>query len=344
VGLVPYAQRAETLTHYELIKEWRRERQCQAKHCGKSHQEWFEVSKERAKEVLGDWAKFMDIAKPYDSRGFLKVWWMNFVKRTIKSGETVTAKKLLEHYELFLAEDATLVEESVDPGRALRIEEQEDDLWNTPKLEELEGPKKVSVHLDSLQIEQLASTEETLLFKGEASPEPISLTGISFPGPEKQPKSDSLIKSKPLPNSQFSFAAEPSFKGTSFPIIQSPFKFEPTPPKSQFSFTAESPFKGTPLPKIESPFKIEPPPKIQFFFPAELPPKGKTEGLFRTETLPRSQFSFTAELPFKMKPLPRTAESVKTELFHLCPQPYHHSNSSHHERPRFRLCQIRCLE
>jgi hypothetical protein len=318
VNLVPHAQRAETLTHYELIKEWRRERQCQAKHCGKSHQEWFEVSKERAKEVLCDWAKFMEIAEPYDSRGVLKARWKNLIKRTVKSGETVTAKKLLEHYELSLAEDTTLVEGSVDPGRALKIEEQEDDLWNTPKLEELEGPKKASVHLDSLRIEQPASTKETLLFKSEASPEPISLAGISLPGPKKQPKSDPLIKFKPLPKSQFSFTAESSFKGTPFSKIGNPFKTE-TLPRSQFSFTAESSFKGTPLPKIENPFKIEPPPRTQFFLPAELSPKGKTEGLFKTETLPRSQFSFTAELPFKMKPLPKTTESVKTELFHRTP-------------------------
>lgn len=106
-----------------------------------------------------------------------------------------------------MAEEPTLVEESVDPGRALKIEEQEDDLWNTPKLEELEGPKKASGHLDSLRIEQPASTKETLLFKSEASPEPISLAGISFPGPKKQPKNDSLIKFKPLPESQLSFSS-----------------------------------------------------------------------------------------------------------------------------------------
>jgi hypothetical protein len=35
VHSVPHAQRAETLTHYQLIREWRRERMC--KGCGKSH-------------------------------------------------------------------------------------------------------------------------------------------------------------------------------------------------------------------------------------------------------------------------------------------------------------------
>ena len=46
------AQRVETLTHFELIKEWRRERRCKAPHCLKSHQEWFQVSIKRASAIL----------------------------------------------------------------------------------------------------------------------------------------------------------------------------------------------------------------------------------------------------------------------------------------------------
>jgi T5orf172 domain len=205
---VPHAQRAETLTHYELIKEWRRERQCQAKHCRKSHQEWFEVSKERATEVLGDWAKFMEVAEPYDSEGFLKEQWGDFVEEIVKRGEIVTAKKLLEHYELSLDADTTLVEELVEPGRGLKTEEQEDTLLNTPKLEELEDSGKASIRADSLRIEQLASTKETQLARsGPSSPGPIPLPGSSFPGPKKQTKSDQVIKVKPLPESEFSISA-----------------------------------------------------------------------------------------------------------------------------------------
>ena len=48
---VPFAQRVETLAHYELIKEWRRERMCKARWCQKSHSEWFETSPERAAQV-----------------------------------------------------------------------------------------------------------------------------------------------------------------------------------------------------------------------------------------------------------------------------------------------------
>jgi hypothetical protein len=72
VHCVPHAQRVETLTHHELIKEWRRERMCKALWCQKSHQEWFEIGKERAAQVLGDWADFMGKAEPYDSEGSLK--------------------------------------------------------------------------------------------------------------------------------------------------------------------------------------------------------------------------------------------------------------------------------
>lgn len=70
---VPHAQRVETLTHHELIKEWRRERRCnKGLGCQIAHREWFEICKERAKQVLGDWAKFMTVAEPYDSNGYLK--------------------------------------------------------------------------------------------------------------------------------------------------------------------------------------------------------------------------------------------------------------------------------
>jgi len=98
VDLVPHAQRAETLVHYELIKERRWGRNCQA--CQRSHIEWFEVSIKRAREVVGDWAKFMKLAEPYDLEGFLKDQWHDFVTETDKRREPVTVKRLLEHYEL----------------------------------------------------------------------------------------------------------------------------------------------------------------------------------------------------------------------------------------------------
>jgi hypothetical protein len=93
---VPNAQRAETLTHYELWKEWRVERMCKAFSCQKSHREWFEIDEERAKQVLGDWVDFFKSARPYDSCGILKPEWVHAVKAMSKEGELVTAKRLLE--------------------------------------------------------------------------------------------------------------------------------------------------------------------------------------------------------------------------------------------------------
>jgi hypothetical protein len=68
---VPYAQPFETLSHFELTMEWRQERKGRAKGCTVSHREWFEVTKEKAEQVLGDWADFMTRAQPYNSDGLL---------------------------------------------------------------------------------------------------------------------------------------------------------------------------------------------------------------------------------------------------------------------------------
>ena len=72
------------------------------------------MSKERAEQVLGDWAEFMKVAEPYDSEGFLIDRWKDFVL-AMKSGETLTAKKLLEQYKLSLAKHTTLVGEWDSP-------------------------------------------------------------------------------------------------------------------------------------------------------------------------------------------------------------------------------------
>jgi len=342
---VPHAQRAETLAQYEMIKEWRRERQCKAKHCGKSHQEWFEVSRERAKEVLGDWAKFMKIAEPYHWDGLLKEYWTNFVIRTEQDGGAVTAKKLLEQYELSLAEVMTPVEESVTPkeaekafdidkilekfsslslakrtkvveevvelGDGLNTEEQEGDLWNTPKKEGLESPEMTSVPLRSLPIKQSASTKEVLL-RNEASPELISPAEISLPNVRKQPKNDPLIQFKAPPDFQFSFAAELPSTEKLVSKTGKPHIIEP-PAKTPFLFTVEPPIiKGSLSQKIENGLKFEPLPEPQLY-PAEPQPKSITEDVVGTETLPKPQFSFTSELPFIATPLPEPPVPVKPE-------------------------------
>ncbi|VUC31961.1 unnamed protein product [Clonostachys rosea] len=93
---IPYAQRAETLIHYELVAEWRAERRCRG--CGKSHREWFEINKERATRVVTDWAFFMISATIYDASGEIKTNWRDAIKKMGKMNEPITATKLLTHY------------------------------------------------------------------------------------------------------------------------------------------------------------------------------------------------------------------------------------------------------
>ncbi|KAF2464797.1 uncharacterized protein BDR25DRAFT_307089 [Lindgomyces ingoldianus] len=281
---VPHAQRVETLTHYELIKEWRRERMCKAEWCRKSHREWFEVSKERAKQVLSDWAKFAKVAKPYDANGCLKIEWKDFVKKTAKSGETVTATQLLAHYEMSLVEDTTLVEESAEPEPEPKIEEQEEGASSAPKLENIEDTKGAVARLDSLRTELwtelLTSAKDSQLYKSEALPAPVPLTSISSPRLKEQPKID-------------------------------PVKFEPLA-KPEFSFTTRS-SHGQPLPKFEDLFRFDSPPRTVLPATAKSSPEGMTKGVSKTEMLPRSEFTFTTESPLKTKRSPKTKEFLRTE-------------------------------
>lgn len=114
---VPYAQRVETLTHYELIKEWRREQSCKGclKNKGKSvrHQEWFEVSQERAIQILSAWVELFKKAHPYELSGSLKSDWRDVVDGMKKNNEAVTSRKLLEHYEATVAEESIRTKDAV---------------------------------------------------------------------------------------------------------------------------------------------------------------------------------------------------------------------------------------
>jgi hypothetical protein len=113
---VPYAQRVETLTHYELIKEWRREQPCKGcwikKHEQVRHQEWFEVSQERAIQVVSTWAELFKKSNPYERNGSLKTEWKNIVDAMKVSGGAITSKRLLEHYQATLAKDKVLAKKA----------------------------------------------------------------------------------------------------------------------------------------------------------------------------------------------------------------------------------------
>jgi hypothetical protein len=113
--MVPHARRVETLTHHELLKEWRRERKCRDPRCHTQHEEWFEVSRHRAIQVITDWAEFIERAEPYHTNGSLKTEWKTVVESLEASRRMVTARGLLRHYEGSLIGPSTSTERSLIP-------------------------------------------------------------------------------------------------------------------------------------------------------------------------------------------------------------------------------------
>jgi hypothetical protein len=115
---VPYAQRVETLTHRELIREWRREQSCEGcwrkKKIQIQHQEWFEVSEARAMQVLKTWAELFKKASPYSLEGSLKSEWRSLVDAMEQDGEAITSKRLSERYDAMVAKDTALAKQAAN--------------------------------------------------------------------------------------------------------------------------------------------------------------------------------------------------------------------------------------
>jgi hypothetical protein len=209
---VPNVHRAETLTHHELVMEWRREGICKAGHCRKSHEEWFEISQEGAEKVVREWAEFMKRVRPYDSAGELKSEWRDAVQDMTDRRETVTARKLLDRYEASVAQDSDL----------------------TPKLEALEIsinarlglPKAVLKAEDAIEttlveqmgalgIEQLTSRQKELSHSNTV-PEKDPLLEVSLPE-TKGVKCEPQITAKSLPKTEFTFTIQSSVTAESVP-------------------------------------------------------------------------------------------------------------------------------
>ena len=91
---VPNVRRAETLVHFELFKEWRREVRC--KRFEKSHIEWFEIATAEAVVTAKNWADWMRDIQPYDSCGQLSQEWHGKIHKLHKTDNAITAKRLLK--------------------------------------------------------------------------------------------------------------------------------------------------------------------------------------------------------------------------------------------------------
>ena len=299
VDSVPNAQRAETLTHHELINEWRRERMCKAGWCRKSHREWFETSKERAEQVLGGWADFFKKAEPYDSDNSLKTRWKEIVEMMDKSGETITAKKLLEKYELLVIKEE-IVEEPLGTENILKIEAGEI-LGNELKREDLEDSKDILSCMNSQSIEL-----QTLPLR-------IPRLEISHPklriSPERDPLSEDqlipgvkpILNFGPLSRGQLYSVVEPS--KTTTPV----FKTESLSENEQL-YEDERVLKRTVPDEERNPELIPPPSPFV------------SSGLTTTSASPRRKPELSSNGPVllgintaRVSPLPDTGEENKVE-------------------------------
>lgn len=198
VAGVPYAQRAETLTHHELIKEWRSEQPCETCLAKKGericHSEWFEVDQERAIKVLSTWAEFFKKAIPYDSDGSLKTGWRRLVEALDANGEKTTATKLLEHHEASIKDKETVTEDPVDMVRIPEIEDQGPILEHTKQEEPVTFQQRrtsICARLEALTSPKAQLEEETL-------PLYAPLTGGFLRKVEEQRKIDLPISPTPL--------------------------------------------------------------------------------------------------------------------------------------------------
>jgi hypothetical protein len=259
---VPNAHRAETLTHHELVMEWRREGICKAAHCRKSHEEWFEISREGAEKVVGEWAEFMKRARPYDSTGELKSEWRDAVQDMTGRGEAVTARKMLDRYEASVAPDADLtrrleaLEIAINARQGLpkAVLNAEDAIEST-----------LVEQMGALGLEQLTSRQEELSLSNTV-PEKDSLLGVSLPE-TKGVKHEPQITAKSWPKPEFTFTVQSSVTAKSVPkpepstqvgwLLQARLQPEPAPqgktaskaarlPSSEFTFAFQSPVKAGP--------------------------------------------------------------------------------------------------
>ncbi|KAG4416365.1 hypothetical protein IFR04_010527 [Cadophora malorum] len=255
VGKVPNAHRAETLTHHELVMEWRREGICKAAHCRKSHEEWFKISHKSAEKVVSEWAEFMTRARPYDFTGKLKSEWKEIVQGMVDSGEAVTARKLLDRYNASVTHltrrlDAIAINDGFGlPEALLKVE----DTIETTLVEKM----------SALGVEQRKNHQEELSLTNTV-PEKDSLVGVSLPK-TKEVKCEPQIIAKSLPKTEFTFAIHSSVTAEAVPkdepstrvgwLSQARLKAELVPqgrtvskparlPSSGFTFAFQSPVKA----------------------------------------------------------------------------------------------------
>lgn len=322
---VPFAQRVETLTHYELFREWRTERMCKAPWCGKSHREWFEVGQDRAAQVLGDWAELFKSVKLYEEKwGSLKPDWWAVVEAMDKKGEAITAKGMLEHYRESSLERAAIAKETTDPVPALKTEEPEHAIPAAPKIEEGSqgaAAETVKVLKGLLLNEKRTSSDEALLFEmTQILLRHYSQTQAPPLKQEAESSDPSPFENRPLLPPKLPSQDEPlpGFRSASIiPTTDKPqankepsIKFQPLP-KFETIFKTESLFKINPASKSSISGQVEPVSKTDATF--NIKPLPSTESWFASKSLLKEEQSVEsqpAESVFGIK-LPQSSAPFK---------------------------------
>jgi hypothetical protein len=95
---VRYPERVETLTHFELVKDWHAIRWC--KYHEQSHIEWFKTSDKMVSQVAKAWISWMERANPYDRRGYLKRHWREILDFLSEYEIIVTAELMVQIHEI----------------------------------------------------------------------------------------------------------------------------------------------------------------------------------------------------------------------------------------------------
>ncbi|KAI6380921.1 hypothetical protein MCOR25_001447 [Pyricularia grisea] len=109
---IQHSYRLEALVHSELARERRKEQRCEP--CNKDHIEWFEISRQRATQVIKNWTRIF-LTKPYNQVGKLKDIWVRVIGGVVKDGRAMTAEALLSYYGLLSASESMISTEEAGP-------------------------------------------------------------------------------------------------------------------------------------------------------------------------------------------------------------------------------------
>jgi hypothetical protein len=320
VDEIPSARRAEWLTHYELRNEWRQERWCE--NCLCPHQEWFEVSAEKAEKVVRNWASFLIKAQPYEANGSIKRWWEAAINRMELKGVEVTAQELMKVYDAKMAADLEEETRQPDEKHHSYVADTEDQVTEVEEKDD----EKVGADAASTSVaDSTTSKMKTLLKRSEEERlERLDLKPTQF-GVAGNTTSVSSIPS------ESSHADDEATSLSSTSVAPPPparvFKFEPieTSVFQPKSFrVSESPssqlrqqFLLSDTSVASKPFTAEMHPPTTNEFKFELPAQSNRTESVSAQLPTSSSFNF-AEI---FKALPRVEEKLSPEQISLPPSP-----------------------